>query len=287
MLKKLNLNFMACPTKTSLKKDAFGGTDKIFIAKVNSEFIIRAEKNNDFADLLSQADIKIIDGVGVQWAARYLSIPLSNTPIFRSIQAIYQMVYSGASLVLYPKYCTYPIKERIPGIEAFKLMLKTAEDENIPVFIFGGRDEALAKAIPKLKTEFPNLKIAGFANGYRDKENAVDIINETDAQLLFVGLGSPEQEEWIVANLPKLKTVKAAVGEGGTIDRVANPMAKAPKWMSSLGVEWLWRLFTNKNLTNDAGSRFNRVWNGVFVLIYETVKYKIKNGAMEIENEKN
>lgn len=250
---------------------------KLSIGKVNTEFLLRSLYDKKFYEVLSKENLLIADGKGVQWAAKYLSLPITGLPVLKQIQATWQMIYTGASLVFYPKYCDKPIPERFPGVEALRLMLSVAEKEGAPVYFFGAEQKVLNEAIKKLKIEFPKLKVAGSSEGWHyDEKKVIEDINKTKPALLIVALGSPRQEFWIVENLPKLKTVKVAVGEGGSLDRIAAPAQKAPKIINLLGLEWLWRLLFNKSKTQ-TGSRLKRVWNAVPVFIYEVVKYKIKN----------
>lgn len=257
---------------------------KIFITKSNSEFLLRAIKNPEFAALLNTADLNIPDGVAVRWAAKYLSLPLTKVSGVRQVQAVWQMIKSGASLVLYPPYCTSPISHIIPGQECFNIMLEAAEDSKKGVYIFGAEKEILAKAIKELEERFPKLKIVGSHDGYSDKGSGViEDINRSKAEILFVALGSPEQEYWIRDNWPQLKTVRIAVGEGGTLDFVAGASVRAPKCLNKLGLEWLWRLFFSPNRTTGAGSRMRRIWEAVPVFIFEVVKWKLRNGQTKFE----
>ena len=266
-----------------------GGNDKgrntaKQIGKVNTEFLLRALKNKEFCDALDGCHINIADGKGVLWAAKYLSLPLkarklriANCELLITIKAIWQMIYSGASLVFYPKYCKNPICENIPGLNAMYLMLEATDDTSSPVYFFGAEKDVLAKAIDKIKKEFPKLKIAGYHHGfgYTDEEIIGDI-NQSKAKLLIVALGSPKQEYWIRDNLDKLETVRVAVGEGGSLDFVAGHSKRAPRWMQSIGLEWFWRLFANRNRSAGTRGRAKRVWNAVPVFVYNVVKWKLE-----------
>jgi N-acetylglucosaminyldiphosphoundecaprenol N-acetyl-beta-D-mannosaminyltransferase len=261
--------------------EAFNGGKKIKIAKVNSEFLLRANKNNDFAETLNNFDYKIADGSGVLWAAKYLSLPLSKITVLRHVQAIWQAVYSGASLVFSPEYCREPIPERFPGVEALLLMLEAAAETGSSVYFFGAEKRVLEKAIEIIQHKYPKLTIAGSHEGYNySVKEMVEDINKSGAKLLIVALGSPKQEYWICDNMEKLETVKIAVGEGGSLDFIAGSYKRAPRWIQKTGLEWLWRLFVNKSKT-PTGSRMKRVWNAVPVFVYTVVKYKIKNGSIE------
>lgn len=264
-------------------KDAIKKDKKYKISKVNTEFLQRSLDDRDFAKVLNSADLNIVDGRGVLWAARYLTMPISDSKVARPIQAVWQMIYSGALIIFNPKFITYPISETIPGVEAFKLMLKVASDNNAGVFLFGGSENTLDLAIKNIKQEFPNLKISGYLNGYdyqTDKNiNPVDEINKTDAKMLIVALGSPRQEYWIDENIDKLKNIKIAVGEGGTLDRIAKPAQQSPGLINKIGLEWLWRTLFNASKKN----RFGRLWNAVPLFIYRVLEWKIKNGTGVIE----
>ena len=331
-----------------LVSSALDSTEKTSFSKINTEFLLRAHSETLFLQTINVSFCNIVDGRGVQWAARYLSLPTPAThyKLLTTISALWQMVYSGAAIVFNPGYITLPIPEVFPGVEAFELMLGVAEEKQVGVFIFGATQEVLDKAIVNIHGKFPRLKISGSLNGFDyqnatvipalnlssaqapagiQKENAdsldsrfrgndngnrdnigdgdeqgrrkdqgghadstpggidpVEEINKTDAKLLFVALGSPKQEYWIQENLERLKNVRVAVGEGGTLDRVANPAQKAPKWINSAGLEWLWRLCFNKSKT-ETRNRFQRFWNSVPVFIYEVVKWKIKHGSTSVD----
>jgi N-acetylglucosaminyldiphosphoundecaprenol N-acetyl-beta-D-mannosaminyltransferase len=259
------------------------GKSKVKIAKVNSEFLLRAIKNKEFKDALNSFDMNFSDGIGVLWAAKYLSIPVVKNKLLRFAQAIWQMIYSGASLVFNPKFCRYPIPENIPGVDALMLMLKVASETKSGVFFFGATRGDLDSSIKGIKKRIPTLKVSGSMNGYDFQKmssiSPVDEINKTEAKLLIVALGSPLQEYWIQNNMEKLTSIRVAVGEGGSLAFLGGTFKRAPKWMEKIGLEWLWRLFVNKSLTHQTGSRLKRVWNAVPVFIYEVVKWKLKYGA--------
>ncbi len=264
---------------------ALSGDKKLALVKVNTELLRRQLNDTSFKRTLHESDVIIPDGRGVQWAAKYLTMPVTRNKFMRPIQSVWQMIYSGAAIVLNPSFISYPITEVFPGIEAFNLMLQAVEDSGKSVYFFGAKQKDLELAIENIRLDHPKLKIAGFQNGYDfqsdSKVDPVADINKTDAALLIVALGSPKQEYWIHENLPKLKHVKVAVGEGGTLVRIAYPRQKAPTWVNRLGLEWLWRLFFNSSLTEGRG-RWKRFWDSVPRFIYEMVKWKIKNGYAKV-----
>ena len=100
--------------------------------------------------------------------------------------------------------------------------------------------------------------------------------------MLVVALGSPKQEFWIRDNSPRLKSVRVAVGEGGSLDFIAGEFHRAPEWMQRIGLEWSWRLFMNKSRSK-TGSRPRRVWNAVPVFISHVVAWKLHHGVTGLD----
>lgn len=246
------------------------------IYKLNSEFLTRAHDNKDFCQILNQSDLNIVDGIGVRWAAKYMSLPSHRNPILRWLQLLGRLFYSLPAIILNPSWLKGPINETLPGVECFKSMLTVAEQSKVSIFIFGASQKNLELAINNLKQKFSNARIVGFQNGYDyDNETLIEAINKSQAKMLFVALGSPHQETWIDKNAKSLKTVRVVVGEGGTLDRIAHPDRLAPKWINRIGLEWLWRLFFNKSLTAGRG-RWKRFWNSIprFIAIIFKEKYR-------------
>jgi N-acetylglucosaminyldiphosphoundecaprenol N-acetyl-beta-D-mannosaminyltransferase len=67
-------------------------------------------------------------------------------------------------------------------------------------------------------------------------------INQSSVKILFVGLGCPKQEIWMAAHSGKVKAVM--LGVGAAFDFHAGIKRQAPIWMQNIGLEWLFRLFT-------------------------------------------
>jgi len=128
--------------------------------------------------------------------------------------------------------------ERFQGIELFYELLRFAEREGIPVFIYGARELVNASACENIKRRFSGLNLCGRLNGYA--ERPADFILEKKPRILFVALDSPRQEEWIYENIGKLNCV--AMGIGGSLDVVSGRLKRAGYAMRFLGAEWLFRV---------------------------------------------
>jgi len=253
------------------------------VAKVNAEFLVRSLIDRDFRDCLSGSDLNIADGTGVLWAGRFLTLKTTETPLLRQLQILWQALYSLSTLLIYPRFCRYPVPERIPGVEALYLMLEAAQEADASVYFLGAGKTVSEKARERIRARYPGLQIAGGRDGYwTDDREVLGAINESGAKLLVVALGSPKQEFWIRDHSARLESVRVAVGEGGSLDFIAGEFRRAPDWMQRMSLEWLWRLFMNKSKTR-TGSRPLRVWNAVPVFVSRVVAWKLDHGVTSLD----
>lgn len=128
------------------------------------------------------------------------------------------------------------------------------------IFLLGAAPGVAERAAEKLKENNHLLEVGTFSGSPKpeDEEEIIEKINAFSPTLLFVAFGAPAQELWIARNLPKLNTVKVAMGVGGAFDFISGKRKRAPKWMQKMGCEWLWRLVLEPR-------RFKRIWNAVIV----------------------
>jgi N-acetylglucosaminyldiphosphoundecaprenol N-acetyl-beta-D-mannosaminyltransferase len=188
---------------------------KRYIVTVNPEILVAANKDEEFKRVLNQADMAIIDGVGLVWALRIKG-------------------YQGI--------------ERVAGADLMNKLIAKASSGRKRVFLLGGGSGVVQRAREILKQKHPRLKIE-VETGPIDitktskKQDLIirQKINRFKPDLLFVAFGHQKQEIWIARNLRYLK-VKVAMGVGGSFDYLVEPNLRAPKWVQELQFEWLWRL---------------------------------------------
>jgi N-acetylglucosaminyldiphosphoundecaprenol N-acetyl-beta-D-mannosaminyltransferase len=183
----------------------------------NAEMLASAAKDSSICSLLNSSDINIPDGIGIYLASRL---------------------------------CFARLPERSTGIGTAEQILKIAEKHSLRVFLLGGKESVAHKAALSLKKRYPRLIICGTHHGYFDKHNAckenssvIRSINTAKADILFVCFGFPLQESWIAENLPSLPSLRLAMGLGGSLDVWSGNIRRAPSWVQSIGLEWLWRAF--------------------------------------------
>jgi N-acetylglucosaminyldiphosphoundecaprenol N-acetyl-beta-D-mannosaminyltransferase len=176
---------------------------------LNPEKLYRAQRDDALRGLLGSAEIGICDGIGAALAARVLR---------------------GQRV----RRCT--------GVDLFLHLAGAAERRGWRIFLLGAAPEVNAQAAAKLKADWPQLQIVGRRDGYfKDSAEVVAEINRSGAELLFVAMGSPKQEQWIWANWDGLK-VPFCMGVGGTLDVVSGVKKRAPAWTRRLGLEFAYRL---------------------------------------------
>lgn len=154
------------------------------------------------------------------------------------------IIPDGIGTVLAAKIIKKPVKEKIAGIEIMEAIIKKCEAENKGVYLIGAKEDILQGCIDKLKLKYPNLNIVGYYNGYFDMDNHEFIsqnIIEKRPYALFVAMGSPRQDIFIIKNMPILPC-KIYMGVGGSFDVFSGKVKRAPKWMIKLGLEWLYRV---------------------------------------------
>lgn len=181
------------------------------IVAPNVEFIMRAQKDKDFFDILNSAKLATPDSIGVEIGAK-----------------------------LQKKY----LKQRIPGQAYFRKVLEIGEKQGWTFYFLGGKGDTAQKAINHVKKSYPNVKIVGFHEGFfeeNSEEEVIEEINSLKPNVLFVAMGAPAQEKWIASHKKKLQ-VDVAAGQGGTFDYEAGNIRRAPQFMQKCGLEWLWRL---------------------------------------------
>jgi N-acetylglucosaminyldiphosphoundecaprenol N-acetyl-beta-D-mannosaminyltransferase len=112
------------------------------------------------------------------------------------------------------------------------------------VFLLGGAEGVGEAAAEKLREAVPGLQIAGVQHGYFAPEEEPAIIRrirDAAPAVLFVAFGIPKQEKWIRAHMAELG-VPVCIGVGGSFDVISGRLKRAPQWMRTCGLEWLYRV---------------------------------------------
>jgi len=182
-----------------------------WVATPNPEIVATAWRQPALSEALSRASLVLPDGIGLVWASRILSGPLTG---------------------------------RIAGIDFLQDCLAVCARQSWPVFLLGARPGVAARAAERLRHRYPGLKISGVHHGYFAASQAPSVMAEIVAsapRFLAVGMGHPRQELWLAANMPALDGV-LGLACGGSLDVLAGEVRRAPGWVQRAGLEWLYRI---------------------------------------------
>lgn len=187
--------------------------EQAFVVTANAEIIMMCQQDKEYNNIVSeQADLVLPDGAGAVWAGRYLG---------------------------------NEVPERVAGFDLYNQLLKLSADKGYKAYFFGGAPGVAEAAKNKAEELYPGVQIVGCRNGYfneTEEEAIIKEINDAAPDMLFVALGAPKQEKWLVKYRNQLKP-RVLMGIGGSFDVLAGKMERAPKWMQEASLEWAFRLY--------------------------------------------
>lgn len=137
-----------------------------------------------------------------------------------------------------------PIPERSATTDFIHDAAAMAVASGLRFFLLGATEEANAEAARVLRQTYPGLQIVGRHHGYfaeTDEDELCDEINLTQPDVVWVGLSVPREYEFSVRNRTRLRA-GWLVTCGGCFNFVTGAYTRAPRWMQTLGLEWLYRL---------------------------------------------
>jgi len=178
---------------------------------VNSATVNEACENEEFRTVINSADLLNVDGMSVVWALRFLG---------------------------------YKVPERVATPDLAEGVLEMAAKQNYSVFLFGATDAVLSLCRENLSRKFPDLRIAGWRNGYfqpYEEGMIIEQINKSGADILLIGISSPQKELLYARHRDRLD-VFYVLGVGGYFDILSGRTKRAPKRMQNMGLEWVFRL---------------------------------------------
>jgi len=139
--------------------------------------------------------------------------------------------------------------ERVYGPDLMLAVCERAAARGWSCFLYGATDEVLEQLRSNLCDRYPGLKIAGMHSPpFRpltpeEDDAVVKEINESGAQIVWVGLSTPKQERWMASHIGRLNA-PAIFGVGAAFDMHAGNLKQAPRWLQRSGLEWLFRLIS-------------------------------------------
>ena len=183
-------------------------------------------------------------------ARRQALLIFLNTDVVMKVEKdpdLARIVADGMPLVWIAKLFRRPLKEKVSGSDFVPLLCGKAAEEGLSLFFAGGEPEVTARAVEKLRTGYPGIRIAGYASppsGFEKDPEEIGRLNESIRQaapdILVACFGCPKQEKYLYENRENLG-VPLLVCAGATVDFLAGRVKRAPAWMSRCGLEWFYR----------------------------------------------
>jgi N-acetylglucosaminyldiphosphoundecaprenol N-acetyl-beta-D-mannosaminyltransferase len=185
-----------------------------FVVATGFHGIWEAQKSPRFQNVLNSADLFCPDGIAPIWLSHILGQPLNG---------------------------------RVPGPDLLSAFVNVANIKGYSSFFLGDTPETLAALTSRIKDRYPGHHIAGcLSPPFRqltedDNTEILNMIGLARPDVLWVAFGLPKQELWISEHLMRLQ-VPVAIAVGAAFGFVSGQIKRAPLWMRSAGLEWLWRL---------------------------------------------
>lgn len=182
-----------------------------YIVTCDTPSVVRAQEDEAFRRIVNGADMVTADGAGVVLAAKLLGLP---------------------------------VQVRVAGCDLVEGLCRVAAEEGQSVYFLGAEPGVAEEAAARLRERIVGLRVAGCHHGYfrpEEEEKVVETVAGTRPGVLFVALGQPRQEQFIVAYLDRIRPL-VAIGVGGSLDVISGRKKRAPVWMQRLGLEWVYRV---------------------------------------------
>ncbi|HEX8417972.1 MAG TPA: WecB/TagA/CpsF family glycosyltransferase [Methylobacterium sp.] len=191
------------------------GRAPIYITSANGQVLSLCARATDVRALFEAADIIHADGMPLVIASRLLS--------------------------------RHPLPERVATTDLFHDVARLAERTGIGLtfYLLGATPDGIARATNAVRRRYPGLQIVGSHHGYvapADEEALVRSIADAAPDILWVGMGVPNEQRFVQRWRAQLAGVGVIKTSGGLFDFLSGDRPRAPRWMQRAGLEWLYRL---------------------------------------------
>lgn len=203
-------------TQTELLENLTEGV----VVTPNIDHLMKLQKDKSFYDCYQQADFTVCDS--------------------RIIYALSRLLFSKTAL-----------KEQITGSDFFPAFCEFHKNNpTTTIFLLGGTEDSVIQAQDNINKRESRTIVTGaysppfgFESSDEENKKIIELINNSQATVLAIGVGAPKQEKWVFEHKDSLKKIKIHLAIGATIEFEAGNLTRAPKWMTKSGTEWLYRMF--------------------------------------------
>lgn len=213
---------------------------KMLITTLNAHSYNTLRYDPLFREALVGSDLLLPDGVSVVWATRLLT---------------------GKKI------------RKIAGADLFHFEMERLHRMKGKCFFLGSSEKILQRIKDRVGREFPGVGVSTYSPPYRkffskeENQTMINAVNEVEPDVLFIGMTAPKQEKWSYEHFSKLKAGHVCC-IGAVFDFYAGTITRAPEWMISAGMEWLYRLL------REPRRMWRRYLIGNLLFVKEIVKEK-------------
>lgn len=194
----------------------------LFVSTPNLNFLIASQSDDLFRQSVQASDLSLADGMPVIWLAKLLGVPIS---------------------------------QRVAGSDLFEALCAQTE-RTVKVYFFGGPEGAAEQAGARVNAladqrvrlgQTPGVRCVGYESpGFGSLEemsrpDLIERINASGADFVVVALGARKGQAWIQRNRAQLNAPVIS-HLGAVVNMAAGTIARAPRWMQKVGLEWVWRI---------------------------------------------
>lgn len=246
-----------------MEKDFLNDEKNHVVCTTNPEFVVDAQKDEEFKDIINNSSLSTPDGVGVIYAKDYLDkIAKFRTCFLFPIRAFMYGLWLGLLTFIRKNKKS---NERVTGVDLTYKICERSAKKGYSIFFLGGRaknalgnftsevdNDMSTAAANVIKNKYPGVNIVGstsqFSREPKDDEKTIEYIKkcmeEKDIQridFLFVAYNHMNQEKWIMRNKDKIPA-KVSMGCGGTFDYIVGNYSLPPTFYIKKDLGWLYRL---------------------------------------------
>lgn len=199
--------------------DSAKSSQKIIIGHVNTRAINLTYSYSGYRNFFNTANLVFCDGFGVILAAKMLGYSLNS-------------------------------ENRMTCPDYVEDLVLLCEKQGVSLFLLAGKPGVVEKAITKMKSIAPHLRVDGhhghFEKSGTENDEVIQKINLFKPDVLYLGFGMPLQEKWILDNFSQVDA-HVFLPLGACLDFYTDTMYRGPRWMTAHGMEWLTRLIVEPN----------------------------------------
>ena len=213
-------------------------------------------------------------------AVHLVMLAQEDAAVRRAVLDATLVVPDGQPLVWALRALGHGAATRVYGPELMARYCAHAARSGTPAFLYGGRSEAvLVELAVRLRTRFPGLElVGGHSPPFREPtaqedEQVAARIDASGAQVVWVGIGQPRQEQWMARMRPRL-AAPMLIAVGAAFDFHAGVVAQAPDWMGQRGLEWTYRLAREPRRLWRRYARYNPRFVAAFARQYSAQRHQ-------------